>query len=58
MVARRDWDIPLWAAVTERGAYRFHTELHTEFHTEIQTKIQTEIHTEIQTEIHTEGTAA
>ena len=24
-VYRNDWDIPLWAAVTERGVYRFHT---------------------------------
>lgn len=25
-VSRSDWDVPLWAAVTEQSIYRFHTE--------------------------------
>ena len=25
-VSRSAWDVPLWAAVTDRGTYRFHTE--------------------------------
>lgn len=25
-VSRNAWDVPLWAAVTDRGIYRFHTE--------------------------------
>ena len=25
-ISRSTWDIPLWAAVTEQGTYRFHTE--------------------------------